>query len=326
MQIALYKVFQQYYEQNPTKHAAPIPTVFVTLPVNTSTHRSICYEQRYLKSAKLSDCNTRDTAAAILQAAIRLEVHADASAIQSHNPDVGNSTLRKYILKRNHSGFARKVIRLSLDLRNWQNGGLLRGLLGTATGQQSKTPSKQHHSKSSINQTNVEPSAGTTMCDASSHAHNVPDPMDELMILNDAATDPVQFEMPVTPTAPPMSGPLATPSAPHGSPGLASNLELSLSPKQDSGTKEAISEVQSPLHDAQQLLAAGEHMVRESCGEDWLLQPLIPDMGSNEYRCVWVSCRVKVTRHDVLRHVPSCCLVLLPVLVQVTCNLTYKAP
>ncbi len=40
-----------------------------------------------------------------------------------------------------------------------------------------------------------------------------------------------------------------------------------------------------PLHDAQQLLAAAERMLRESCGEDWLLQPFIPDMGSNEYRC-----------------------------------------
>ncbi len=41
----------------------------------------------------------------------------------------------------------------------------------------------------------------------------------------------------------------------------------------------------NPLHDAQQLLAAAERMLRESCGEDWLLQPFIPDMGSNEYRC-----------------------------------------
>lgn len=36
------------------------------------------------------------------------------------------------------------------------------------------------------------------------------------------------------------------------------------------------------LHDAQQVYAAAERVVRQSCHEDWLLQPYIPDI--QEYR------------------------------------------
>ncbi len=35
----------------------------------------------------------------------------------------------------------------------------------------------------------------------------------------------------------------------------------------------------------QQLFRAAERIVKESCGEKWLLQPFIPDMERNEYRC-----------------------------------------
>lgn len=38
------------------------------------------------------------------------------------------------------------------------------------------------------------------------------------------------------------------------------------------------------LHDAQQLFRVAEQMIRESCNEQWLLQPFIPDMERNEYR------------------------------------------
>lgn len=38
------------------------------------------------------------------------------------------------------------------------------------------------------------------------------------------------------------------------------------------------------LHDAQQLFRAAERVLKESCGEGWLLQPFIPDMERNEYR------------------------------------------
>lgn len=44
------------------------------------------------------------------------------------------------------------------------------------------------------------------------------------------------------------------------------------------------SDLDDALHDAQQLAQAAERMVKESCGEDWLLQPFIPDMERNEYR------------------------------------------
>ncbi len=39
------------------------------------------------------------------------------------------------------------------------------------------------------------------------------------------------------------------------------------------------------LHDAQQLFKAAERIIKESCRENWLLQPFILDMERNEYRC-----------------------------------------
>ena len=38
------------------------------------------------------------------------------------------------------------------------------------------------------------------------------------------------------------------------------------------------------LHDAQQLFKTAERLIRESCNEQWLMQPFIPDMERNEYR------------------------------------------
>ena len=38
------------------------------------------------------------------------------------------------------------------------------------------------------------------------------------------------------------------------------------------------------LQDAQELFKAAERIIKESCGEKWLLQPFIPDMERNEYR------------------------------------------
>ncbi len=40
------------------------------------------------------------------------------------------------------------------------------------------------------------------------------------------------------------------------------------------------------LHDATELIQAAERMIRESCGEAWLLQPYIVDLPQGEYRCV----------------------------------------
>ena len=39
---------------------------------------------------------------------------------------------------------------------------------------------------------------------------------------------------------------------------------------------------QAMLHDAQEVYAAAEQVVRQSCQQDWLLQPYIPDI--QEYR------------------------------------------
>ena len=228
MQIALYDLFQEHYEQDPTTHFAPIPTATITLPVNSSFHREVCYSQRYFNTAVIPKSDIRATAAAILTAAVRLDSKADAMAIQQHNPDTGNTTLRKYVLKRNHSGFARKVIQITLDLGNWQQGQLLSGLLGSTPYQAHVTPASQ-----SIK---LQDNDSAEAC-AAAAAHAMPGIPAE------------------------SSQRLLVASVPHVKP-----------------------VVRAPLHDAQQLLAAAERMLRESCGEVWLLQPFIPDMGSNEYR------------------------------------------
>ena len=56
---------------------------------------------------------------------------------------------------------------------------------------------------------------------------------------------------------------------------------------QGAGGKDSDLDLDNALHDAQQLLKAAERIVMESCGEKWLLQPFIPDMEANEYRCVY---------------------------------------
>lgn len=45
-------------------------------------------------------------------------------------------------------------------------------------------------------------------------------------------------------------------------------------------------DLDNSLQDAQELFKAAGRIVMESCGEKWLLQPFIPDMEINEYRCV----------------------------------------
>ena len=51
-----------------------------------------------------------------------------------------------------------------------------------------------------------------------------------------------------------------------------------------SSESSAASDLDDALHDAQQLFKAAERIIKESCGEKWLLQPSIPEMERNEYR------------------------------------------
>ncbi|DBB13238.1 TPA: hypothetical protein ACH3X3_004983 [Trebouxia sp. C0006] len=55
------------------------------------------------------------------------------------------------------------------------------------------------------------------------------------------------------------------------------------------GSTDAAQDMDDALHDAQQLFRAAERIVKESCGEKWLLQPFIPDMERNEYRVYMVG-------------------------------------
>lgn len=52
-------------------------------------------------------------------------------------------------------------------------------------------------------------------------------------------------------------------------------------------SSEAVSlDMDDALHDAQELLRVAEHIARQACGEEWLLQPFVPAMGRSEYRYV----------------------------------------
>ena len=294
VQVALFEIFQRYYEQDPIKHAAPIPTVPFSLPISKATSRDICYAQRYLTPPKVSDHDIRATAASIIVAAIKLDNNADALAIQRHNLEVGNSTLRKYIIKRNHSGFARKVIQLTFDLSNWQPGSSSKGLLKRSPGL-----SQQHDAQI---QTEHKLSQQESTCDPS-HGKCSTDPQDDpasdtlhdpLLAADDPTIDPIQASMPVAPLDP--SWPVLDPSLPlpqetpahQGSHNPISTPAHAHFKKSRGGNtvegSNATPEVLDRLNDAQHLMVAAERMLREGCGEQWLLQPLIPDMGCNEYR------------------------------------------
>ncbi|DBA69416.1 TPA: hypothetical protein ACH3X2_012829 [Trebouxia sp. C0005] len=248
---ALYDVFQKYYEQDPSTHAAPVPTAQIQLPVERKFHRNVCYSQRYMGTSAIPDLEVRATAAAILSAALKLDSNADATAIQQHNPDLGHGTLRKYVLKRNHSGFARKVVQITLNLTNWQSGKFYSGI-------------HSNHSASNVNHPK--------------HANrsNMPDSTvsDDKCDMLDQQPSTAQSQAASQPLLENASAAPAAPTDPANSAPHASVMDATAA-KPSAG---------NPLHDAQQLLAAAERMLRESCGEDWLLQPFIPDMGSNEYR------------------------------------------
>lgn len=274
LQVALNEVFQRFHDQDPINHAAPIPTVTFSSPVNKTTTRGICYAQRYLRQAKVSDPDIRATAAVIIAAALRLESNADASAIQQNNPDIGNSTVRKYIIKRNHSGFARKVIRLTLDLSNWQPEPCIKGLLGTAPRLHATALSPEQH-VSETNQTDYKLIQGTALPD-SSYEEQVND-----LLMEDPAKDLSQNGMTATPadSTQELPNPVANPALAAATPHARKDAQVGMA------------EVRDRLHDAQQLLEAAERVLRESCGEAWLLQPLIPDMACNEYRQAGLALR-----------------------------------
>ena len=58
--------------------------------------------------------------------------------------------------------------------------------------------------------------------------------------------------------------------------------DQSLPPSQQHNATVCQHNFQAMLHDAQQVYAAAEWVVRQSCQQDWLLQPYIPDI--QEYR------------------------------------------
>lgn len=278
LQVVLNEVFQRYYEQDPINHAAPIPTVTFSAPVSEATIREICYAERYLHQAEVSDRDIRATAAVIITAALKLDSNADASAIQRNNPEVGNSTVRKYIIKRNHSGFARKVIRLTLDLSNWQPGPCLKGLHEAAPGLYHTALSPgQHYCETNQPEHKIAESSASPHESHESRGSYV---TGVLMATEDPAGNPGHDTMPAAPADPSLTptqdipNPMSTPA--HA----AANLDGGR--LAEGGT--AAAEAHDQLHDAQQLLEAAERILRESCGEVWLLQPFIPDMGCNEYR------------------------------------------
>ena len=54
--------------------------------------------------------------------------------------------------------------------------------------------------------------------------------------------------------------------------------------RDEASAGDSILDLDDALHDAQEILTAAERIMKESCGEQWLLQPFIPDMERNEYR------------------------------------------
>ena len=303
MQVAQYNLFQQYHESSPSKHTPPIPTVSVHPAASWRLLRNICYQQRYVtESYTASEEGIRATAAALLEAAKQLERDPHAQSIWAHDTSIQGSSVRKYIIKRNHAGFARKVIKLTLGLDNWQSTPSLTSLL------QRKNASAQHQGQSDANNSCSYDSpayvpVATYTGNTDAGLMRILDPARSsrltavsvlLMHHSWKLAQRLLHSMPF------ISNKTSIPHSDHNSRQnhmLQTPAEGNLTriPQEDKAapfdsSKQTVS-IQQPtdiLQDAQQLLQAAERVLLESCGEDWLLQPFIPDMGTGEYRSTCV--------------------------------------
>ena len=265
--MAQYNLFQQYYDSQPATHTPPIPSVSVQPAVSARLLRSICYQQRYFTEGhSVSEEDIRKTAAAILAGAKQLDSNPHAQAIWTHNASIANTNNRKYIIKRNHAGFARKVIKITLGLDNWQKTPSMRSLL---QGSNSQSQTKlANNTDAALN--SCEANLGTQASPHTASRH----PASQGASGNASALKPNRTSLHSNTSHVPgvfqdrvMPGTTAASHPVNGTQHTAAKQEpLSI------------------LHDAQQLLKAAERMLLESCGEDWLLQPFIHDMGTAEYR------------------------------------------
>lgn len=325
LQMAQYNLFQKYHDCHPATHTPPIPTVSIQPAVSARVLRNICYRQRYLQdSYTASEEDIRATAAAILEAAQQLDGNPHAQSIWAHDASIADNATRKYVIKRNHAGFARKVIRLTVRLDNWQSTPSLTSLLqpsrhssiqgqthsrsncdagmsevcqsGEKTSLQHEPPADNgpsgfvqtsHHTSTQKKRTapshesDAEIPLATQEAPLPSASEDIAKQTATQQQLSDKSHD-------ITKPAAAQQEPL---DALHDAQQLTARYQERVTQEQPLGElrdaakpRAAQQQPLDVLHDAQQLLRAAERMLRESCGEDWLLQPLIPDMGTGEYR------------------------------------------
>lgn len=278
VQIAQYNLFQQYHDISPGKHSPPIPTVPITSAVSARLQRNICYQRKYMQdSYPASEQDIRATASAILVAAQQLDSSTHAQSIWAHDTSITDSTTRKYVIKRNHAGFARKVIRITVQLSNWQTTPSLQSLLQLS--RHSSIQSRPHSTDNVVRQEHQSGNRSETPATSNTHSTTLHTPHSSQI----AST--VQPEATVSHntfhSAIPAEEDVPSAASTQGSTEDSSNQA---SVPEDNTMQSTQQQPLDILHDAQQLLKAAERMLLESCGEDWLLQPLIPDMGTGEYR------------------------------------------
>lgn len=304
MQVAQFKLFQQYHDSNPEKHTPPIPSVPVHPAASWRLLRHICYQQRHVTDTyTASEEDIRATAAALLEAAKQLDSNPHAQSIWAHDTRIQGSSVRKYIIKRNHAGFARRVIKMTLGLDNWQSTPSLTSLL------QRKRTSAQYkggcHPNGSCSYGSEAPSQ------VASHIGNAypglvqtPDAarlssFKVAAVCASLAQHGWKLAQGILSSTPFTSHNTSTSQSYHNleqsstlqTPAVIEENNLSEVPQAEgltsrNSSKQTVS-IQQPtdiLQDAQQLLKAAKRVLLESCGEDWLLQPFIPDMGTGEYR------------------------------------------
>ena len=304
MQVAQFNLFQQYHDSNPEKHTPPIPSVPVHPAASWRLLRNICYQQRYVKDTyTASEEDIRATAAALLEAAKQLDSNPHAQSIWAHDTGIQGSSVRKYIIKRNHAGFARKVIKMTLGLNNWQSTPSLTSLL------QRKRISAQYkgdcHANDSCSYGSEAPSQVASHI-GNAHPGLVQTPHAARLssfrvaaVCASLAQRGWKLAQGILSSTPLTSHNTSTSQSYHNShqssmpqtPAVFEENNLSevsqaqgLTSRNSSKQTASIQQPTDILQDAQQLLKAAERVLLESCGEDWLLQPFIPDMGTGEYR------------------------------------------
>lgn len=106
VQVEIFHIYKEKYQQDQEQGIAPIPSQIVHPPVPAQVLDDLCFSTKYLQpedQPAIAHEHVHATALALLHAAHTLESDPDAQQIQQHS-QVESGSKRKYFVKRNYAG------------------------------------------------------------------------------------------------------------------------------------------------------------------------------------------------------------------------------